>query len=469
LLEFKKIQTLPLNNQEPPKEGSHPDTCKMVDIGKKEPVTASAEKLKRFSPLNEAPPHKLQEIADKAQWLRAGKKEVLMELGDTDESSIFLLKGNILLEAADGRKRIIKHTDPAAGSPLSRLRPSRYRVTALTPVQYVKIENHLLDQLLEEEEASELVSSHYYVVEDGNGGDQEADFSTQVLAQIYEDLHRNSLQVLSWQPASLIITERMLREEDHKKLARYAMLDPVLMLKLLRKAGQGSGGGIPERPAAAIHAVGTEETHRLAFLNLFRESCKPRTQVMKEIYSNTWEQSIAVSRLAGELAREHGLKPVDTVAMAGLLHNIGKITLIGYAYNFYREVALEELKECIRMFSKETGRMVLSHWNLPASLVRGITDSFDWSMDHGGQRITLGDVLIAARLYTRLARKHRDLQDVPALRRLGLQDPRSSRGQALQNLVIQAVAEARELLRLQRRRTSPPDPPVLLEQVEEGV
>ncbi len=421
-------------------------------LGKTKPVEPSVELLQQFTPLDEAPPEQLAEIARQAEWLQAGKKSVLMDLGDTDEHSIFLVKGNILLEAADGRKRIIKHTDPAARSPLSRLRPSRYRVTALTPVQYVKIDNTLLDRVLEEEEASEMISSHYYVVEEGPESGGDTDFATQVLAQIYEDLHQNRLLIFSWQPASLPITARILDEkEESDKQAGLAMLDPVLALKLLRKAGAGDGKEIPDRVDSAVRTLGIEGTHRLAFLNLFRESCRPHTHFMNEIFRNSWEQAIAVSRLASELALEQGLVPVESVALAGLLHNVGKLTLISYAHNFYREVSLEELKSCVQMFSKETGRMVLTHWNLPHSLVRGISDSFEWSQEHGGSKATLGDVLIAARLYTRFTRKKKPLKEVPALRKLGLVDPRSSRGQALQNLVIQAVSEARELLRLERK------------------
>ncbi len=422
-------------------------------------VAHSVEALKHFSPLDEAPPHRLEEIARHAKWLQAGKREVLMELGDTDEHSIFLLKGNILLEAADGRKRIIKHTDPAANSPLSRLRPSRYRVTALTPVQYVKIDNAVLDRLLEEEEPSELISSHYYVVEEGVEGSDETDFSTQVLAQIYEDLHQNRLLLFSWQPVAVAVTGKMLAEkEEPEELARFAMMDPVLALKLLRRAGHGTRAEIPERMNNAVLALGMEKTHHTAFLNLFRESARPHGAIMNEVFRSAWEQAIAVSRLAGELATEQGLTPADSVAMAGLLHNVGKLTILSYAYNFYREVGLEELKGCIQMFAKETGRMVLTHWNLPHFLVRGITDSFEWSQDHGGREATLSDVLIAARLYTRLARRKHGLKEVPALRKLGLEDPRSSRGQALQNLVIQAVAEARELLGLDRKRKASPAP-----------
>ncbi len=416
------------------------------------PVAPSAEVLRHFSPLDEAPLHRLEEIAREAEWRQAGRKEVLMELGDTDEHSLFLIKGNILLEAADGRKRIIKHTDPAANSPLSRLRPSRYRVTALTPVQYVRIDNAVLDRLLQEEDTSELASSHYYVVEEGGNGSETADFASQALAQIYEDLHHDRLLLLSWHPVALGVTRGLLDDErEHDERTALAMLDPVLALKLLRKA-RAPGGALDERLDEAMKRLPEERIQRLAFFNLFRESCRPSSRLMQEVFRDTWEQSIAVSRLAAEMAREQGLAPVESAALAGLLHGVGKLTLLSYAYNFYREVTLEELKICTQMFSKETGRMVLNHWNLPQSLVRGINDSFEWSQDHGGSAPTLSDILIAARLYTRLARKHKALRKVPALRKLELTDPSSSRGQALQNLVIQAVAEARETLGLIRRK-----------------
>ncbi len=421
----------------------------------KNSVAPSAEVLRHFSPLDEAPPERLEEIARHAEWLQAGRKEVLMELGDTDENSLFLIRGNILLEAADGRKRIIKHTDPAANSPLSRLRPSRYRVTALTPVQYVKIDNALLDRLLEEEETSELVSSHYYVVEDGSTGGEEADFATQALAQIYEDLHHDRLLLLSWQPAAMGVIRNLLAEagDDRRRQAEQVMLDPVLALKVLRRSGAGGSRELPERLDEALARLSAEQVRRLAFLNLFRESSRPHAQLMQKVFRDAWEQSVAVARLAGELAREQGLSPVEGVSLAGLLHGTGKLTLLSYAYSFYREVTAEELKSAIQMFSRETGRMVLSHWNLPHYLVRGITDSFEWSQDHGGTDPTLSDILIAARLYTRLVRRKRELREVPALRKLALADPSSSRGRALQKLAVQAIAEARQRLALEEKRS----------------
>ena len=408
----------------------------------------SVKLLQRFTPLDEAPPEQLAEVARQAEWRQAGKHTVLMDLGDTDEHSIFLIKGNILLEAADGRKHIIKHTDPAAHSPLSRLRPSRFRITALTPVQYLRIDNALLDKLLQEEEASEMISSHYYVVEEGPESGSELNFASQVLSQIYEDLHQDRLLIFSWQPACLPITARILNERKKRgKLAKVAMLDPALALKLLRGARKHDKQELPDQLDTAVRTLGLEATHRLAFLNLFRESCRPHTQFLNEAFRSTWEQAIIVSRLAAELSKEQNLIPAETAALVGLLHNIGKLTLISYAYNFYREVSLEELRSCVQMFSREAGRMVLSSWNLPSHLVHAISDSFKWSRQIGGNEVTLGDILVAARLYTRLARKNKPLKSSPALTKLGLEDPDSRQGRMLRDLVTQSMAEARQLLK----------------------
>lgn len=406
--------------------------------------TPDTDQLRRFTPLQKLSDGQLSDIANKAHWQQAGKRTLLMDIGDTEESSIFLLKGNVLLEAADGRQRIIKHTDPAATSPLSRLRPSRYRVTALTPVRYIKIDNCLLDELLAEEEASEMISSHYLVEE---GGDTSADFSTQMLAQIYEDLHKDALLILSWQPAALAISKGIIAEQsDLGRISELVMLDPVLAIKLLKTSSTDSRDGMAEEITTAVHQIGLQQIQRLAFMSLFRESCDTRTPLLGDAFRNAWEQSIIVSALSRTLAIRHGLEPANTIALAGLLHNIGEITIISSAYTFYREITDKELKECVRMFGKETGRLIFGQWGMPDHLLRGISDSFDWSTNHGGAEPTLSDILIAARIYTRLVRKNRDLPKVPALRKLGLDDPHSERSQQLQAQVHAAVQEVRAFL-----------------------
>lgn len=395
-----------------------------------EPIAPqSVEELKRFTPLSDLSYDKLLEIVEKAQWLKAKKRAQLMDLGDTEESSLFLLRGNVLMEATDGRQRIIKHTDTAARSPLSRLRPSKYRVSALTPVQYIKISNALLDELADLDDSSEMISTHYLVEETSEGN---ADFSTQVVARIYDDLHKHVLLMLSWHPAALGAGRQILAQpKDVSAIARWAMLDPVLALKFMKAAQfqHRPGGAVPNVTSAASQ-MGSQKARKLAFMNVFRESRDPRALVLQEAFRNAWERSICVAAVAKRLAGELGQKDPAEAELAGLLHNVGETAIISYAYSFYREVSVQELHSCTLMFGKETGRMLLSHWNIFHSLAQNICDATEWLHDHGSKEPDLTDIVIAARACVQISRKDESnppppFPQIPALKRLRLDTPNS--------------------------------------------
>ncbi|WP_456418013.1 HDOD domain-containing protein [Thiolapillus sp.] len=389
----------------------------------------SVEELKRFTPLSDLSYDKLLEIVEKAQWLKAKKRSQLMDLGDTEDSSLFLLRGNVLMEAADGRQRVIKHTDTAARSPLSRLRPSRYRVSALTPVHYIKISNALLDELTDLEDSSEMISSHYLVEETSEGN---ADFSAQVVARIYEDLQKHVLRMLSWHPVALGVSRQILAQpKDVSAIARWVLLDPVLALKFMKSAQfQHRPGGSVPNVASATSQMGSQKARKLAFMNLFRESRDPRTLALQEAFRNAWERSVSVAAVAKRLAAELGRKDPAEAELAGLLHNIGETTIISYAYSYYREVSVQELHNCTLMFGKETGRMVLSHWNIYHSLAQNVCDATEWLHDHGRREPDLSDIVIAARACVQISRKDESnppppLPQIPALKRLRLDTPDS--------------------------------------------
>jgi HD-like signal output (HDOD) protein len=409
----------------------------------------SIETLHRFSPLADLDRHQLEDIVKYAEWLEARKKELLMDLGDTENSSIFLLKGNVLLEAADGRQRVIKHTDPSSRSPLSRLRPSRYRVTTLTPVRYIKISNELLDELSEMDDASEMISSHYLVEETS---EENADFSAQMVAHIYEDLHRHSLLLLSWHPVALSISREILEEEqDHEKMAEAARLDPVLSLKLLKSSQLQRPGSTTGSVESAIFQMGTRKTHKLAFMNLFRESRDPRTLLLQEAFCSAWERSIMVAAVARQLAEKLGMENPDEAQLSGLLHNIGEIAILSYAYNFYREITPQELQDCILMFSKEIGRMVLSHWNIFHSLSQSVCDATEWMYDHGRDQPILTDIIIAAKACVQISRKDNSnppppLPQIPALKKLRLDTPDSILATDLKAYADKVLEETRDRL-----------------------
>ncbi|WP_456378483.1 HDOD domain-containing protein [Thiolapillus sp.] len=412
--------------------------------------TQPVEELRRFIPLADLSYDKLLEIVEQAQWLKAKKRSRLMDLGDTEASSLFLLRGNVLMEAADGRQRVIKHTDTTARSPLSRLRPSRYRVSALTPVQYIKISNTLLDELADLDDSSEMISSHYLVEETSEGN---ADFSTQVVAHIYEDLQKHALLMLSWHPVALGVSRQIQAQpKDVSAIARWAMLDPVLSLKFMKAARfQHRPGGAVPNVTSATSQMGSQKARKLAFMNVFRESRDPRALVLQEAFRNTWERSISVAAVAKRLAQELGKEDPGEAELAGLLHNVGETAIISYAYSFYREISLQDLHNCTLMFGKETGRMVLSHWNIFHSLAQNICDATEWLHDHGSSKADLSDIVIAARACVQISRKDKGnppppLPQIPALKRLGLDTPNSILTTELRTFADDYLEEAKQKL-----------------------
>ena len=69
----------------------------------------------------------------------------LLALGCEDTRQLFLLEGELELIADDGAMHVVRDRDSAARGPVSRLRPSRYQVTARTDVAYLLIDQAALD------------------------------------------------------------------------------------------------------------------------------------------------------------------------------------------------------------------------------------------------------------------------------------------------------------------------------------
>ena len=80
--------------------------------------------LQHLSSLRELAADELKALS-KELYLHEGRRgDVLLELGATDDCTLYLIEGETRLIAEDGGVKIIRHTDISAQAPLARLRPS---------------------------------------------------------------------------------------------------------------------------------------------------------------------------------------------------------------------------------------------------------------------------------------------------------------------------------------------------------
>jgi putative nucleotidyltransferase with HDIG domain len=136
-------------------------------------------------------------------------------------------------------------------------------------------------------------------------------------------------------------------------------------------------------PAQAVVYLGAETTKALVLAaNIFSRFNPDLVRPFS--IEGVWPHSQLVSRLAGLVARAEGCpqKEVEQAAMAGLLHDTGKVVLAGYLPEQYRqalalaaergvsEIAAE--REVFGATHAEVGACLFALWGLPDPIVEAV-------------------------------------------------------------------------------------------------
>ncbi|MEK9871110.1 MAG: cyclic nucleotide-binding protein, partial [Gammaproteobacteria bacterium] len=79
--------------------------------------------FRRFSAMENLSDKQLILLAAGHELRTYKKKEVITEIGNTDNLDYFLVDGSVELIAKDGRKQTIAHDSPTARNPVAHLRP----------------------------------------------------------------------------------------------------------------------------------------------------------------------------------------------------------------------------------------------------------------------------------------------------------------------------------------------------------
>jgi HD-like signal output (HDOD) protein len=403
--------------------------------------------LQRLSTLRELPEGELKTLSEQLYLHEAGKGKVLLDLGATDEYTLYLIEGSCRLVADDGGIKSIRHTDTSARAPLARLRPSRYKVIAESHVRYLRIDNAVLAQTAGDvEKSSSLMLETYQVEEEDDLGYMGAE--NQLTLQIYEDLNTGHLLLPSLPDVAFRIGEAVNQDDaDARRIATLIETDPAIAVKIVKAANSARYGGVSQIATVteAVARLGLENTRFLvvtfALRELFRTDSKPLGKRMLAL----WEHCRRVAALAQVLGDRVGKFNSHEALLAGLVHDIGCVAVIGYAREFpevaENPVALEASIQALR---GQLSGMILSTWQLPAALVTAAKEAENWYRDHAGPP-DYADLVIVAQLHEGIGGDIEPTK-VPALARLGLSPGEIDRGLELLHDAHEEVEAARRLL-----------------------
>ncbi len=375
--------------------------------------------FQRFQALS---PGEREDLARRLRVSVAKAGTRLLELGSTENTTLYLLEGEVELRATDGHTRLIAANEPAARMPISRLRPSLYRVTARTPVKYIRVSNQLLEDVLQFERASSIIVDENYLVEESETFLSSSE--TPFIGSILADLEMGRLSMDSPPEVGAMVGRAILgMEDDPDRIAQALMVEPVLSAKLIRAASRQAGSDRIEHVGQAVRELGTERTVSGVFTCVLRETLHSRNPAIVTAMRQWWERSLRVSAISYVLARLGERLDPQAAASAGLLHRLGVPVLLTYINRTERRIDAQNLKQILDEYANEVTRLVASMWSFGFQLRNTLRDALDPMRDHSGSA-DYADVVIVADRHADIGQNPRvqgpALDDMPAVARLGL-------------------------------------------------
>ncbi|MDJ0741597.1 MAG: HDOD domain-containing protein [Gammaproteobacteria bacterium] len=380
--------------------------------------------LRQLDPLAGLGDPEIDALARDVQLLQATAGTCLLERGCEDSRQLFLLDGAVELVADDGATHVVRDRDAAARGPVSRLRPSRYRVTARSDVSYLLIDLATL-------EASNrgngvIVEETFAISEPNEFLDDSA--SHPLIYDVFNDINLGRVVIPSGAKIAVRVGRALQHHEDDlQRFVDSLMACPALTLKTLRAARAGSRKTRCTRSAReAVVALGTAQTYALAVNCVLRETLRTDAEAVERRMQTWWERTVRIAAICRVLARGSERFDPEFAALIGLLHSIAEPVMLGYADRHPDLADAAALDNVLRGNRAEIGRILLAMWDMPRELIEAAAHSNHWGYDHNGEA-DYTDILLVAQWHATIGDNTRPrnpaFEDIPAFRHLGLDAP----------------------------------------------
>lgn len=268
-----------------------------------------------------------------------------------------------------------------------------------------------------------------------------------LLLELYVERNRLVLPTL---PEVADRVRKSLNEPDTTagKLARLLNADPALSAKLLQVAnsplyrGRSHIDSIQTAVARLGNKVVRELVSSFAVQSMFkRRGSGGAHKLLKQV----WAHSVRVAAISHVITRRFTSLSPDHAMLAGLMHDIGTLPIIGRAEKVTELLQdVPTLLQIAATLHTQLGKLILESWRFPATLVAVAAEHEDLYRD-SGEALDYVDVVMVANLHSYAGTDHNLAQmewdRIPALRKLGLGPAES----------LNALKEARqEILEIQK-------------------
>ncbi len=386
--------------------------------------------LKFFLPFQHLTDQQLIELGNLIQIKDIPAKTTFIQLYSNSPYQFFLINGSVEICDESTTQWLIHAHSENARNPLSRYRPSRYSVKAVTNIKVVMVDLETMLQFASKttpEDASDEIRQHY------------------LYKRLTKDLSNNRLELPSVPDVALKIRQALYDESSNfRQIANIIASDPAITTKIIKTANSALYRSIHKIDDCqmAVTRLGTKVTSQLVTSFSMKELFKTRNRTLKKKMQAIWNHSREIAALSFVLAKiTPGFNP-EHALLAGLLHDIGAIPIISFADKHPEIFADDQQFEClIDSLKGELGAAILSKWQFTEDLITTAREAQNW-LRQPGEKPDYCDIIIVAQLHALNGKatgtgEIPHLNEVPAFTKLAL-------GQLTPKLSVKVLEQAKE-------------------------
>lgn len=342
------------------------------------PDVSTLRRIKAISQLSE---DQLIALANQLNLLTAKRQQLLIKVGSTESSSLYIVKGKVSMSAQDGKSTVIAVDESQEMKPVAQLRPCIYDIKALGPVTYLKIDRQ---KLVDFTQLSDIISSDISVHSLFTDSDQE---DNSVVNHLYHNLMDNSIKL----PSLPSVAERVLRvyrgkSTDIDSIAHILIAYPDVSRKInnIARCATNNELSATEKIRFSINRLGMLSVYCLIMIYAVGKLVKRLPEKHLQRVVSFWFHSLNVAAISRILAKQTRLFSPDLAMLAGLTHGIG-VLVIDDRLLEHHHLMLDhlEIDHAIQVMRPEISGLLLRKWNLEDDLILVAEECGDWSRDIG--------------------------------------------------------------------------------------
>jgi HD-like signal output (HDOD) protein len=223
--------------------------------------------------------------------------------------------------------------------------------------------------------------------------------------RFYQHFMQGDLKTPNFPDIAIQLRKTIQQNRNIEDIVKIVNMDPVISAKLIQVVN--SPVYKPLNPISncfdAINRLGLTTTRNLATSFSMNNLIKGQSPLTKKLMQQSWLQSIKVSSISYTLAQLTKKVDPDEALLAGLIHNIGALPIITFSDSLPSGTCQQsDIEICVNELQGQMGSIILEKWEFPDSLKHIPILSTDW-FTSTSKELDLNDIVILAKYHNLLA------------------------------------------------------------------